>query len=81
MPNQAQANEFRLTRMAIILIGLAALLGFLILNGHGDHLLSLVPLLVLLACPLMHMFMHHGHGHRREGGRPRSSGLDGRVRR
>jgi hypothetical protein len=22
-----------------------------------------LPFLVLLACPLMHMFMHHGHHH------------------
>jgi hypothetical protein len=22
-----------------------------------------LPFLVVLACPLMHLFMHHGHGH------------------
>jgi hypothetical protein len=22
-----------------------------------------LPLIILLACPLMHVFMHHGHGH------------------
>jgi hypothetical protein len=22
-----------------------------------------LPYLILLACPLMHLFMHHGHGH------------------
>jgi hypothetical protein len=48
--------------MPIILIGLAALAAFLILNGHGYHLLSLAPLLIFLACPLMHIFGHHGHG-------------------
>lgn len=78
MPNQAQPTERRGARMGIILIGLAALLAFLILNGHGDHLLSLVPLLVLFAYPLTHMFMHHGHGHRRESGVPHSLRSDGR---
>lgn len=33
------------------------------------HVLGVLPWLILLACPLMHLFMHHGHGHRhREAG-------------
>ncbi|OYY06271.1 MAG: hypothetical protein B7Y67_19150 [Polynucleobacter sp. 35-46-11] len=24
--------------------------------------MATLPFLLLLACPLMHMFMHHGHG-------------------
>jgi hypothetical protein len=77
MPNQAQAPEHRRTlSRPIVITCLAAFVAFLILNGHGDHLLSLVPLLVLLACPLMHMFMHHGHGSH-EGVRPQSGRFDG----
>lgn len=79
MPDHAQASERRRSTMWVGVIGAAALLAFLILNGHGDHLLSLVPLLILLACPLMHMFMHHGHGHHGEGDGPRSVGPDGRA--
>jgi hypothetical protein len=30
---------------------------------HKNHLLALLPYLFLAACPLMHMFMHRGHGH------------------
>ena len=30
---------------------------------HRDHLLALLPYAFLAACPLMHMFMHRGHGH------------------
>ena len=26
------------------------------------HALGALPYLLLLACPLMHLFMHHGHG-------------------
>ena len=40
-----------------------AVLAFLILRDHATHLLSAVPYLLLLACPLMHIFMHGGHGH------------------
>jgi hypothetical protein len=42
---------------------LAIALAFLALE-HRAHLLGLLPFLLLLACPLMHLFMHHGHsGH------------------
>ena len=30
--------------------------------AHKDHLLALLPYAFLAACPLMHMFMHRGHG-------------------
>ena len=28
----------------------------------GAYFLSPMAFLILLACPLMHLFMHHGHG-------------------
>lgn len=34
---------------------------------HRDHVIALLPYAILAACPLMHMFMHRGHGH---GGHP-----------
>ena len=30
---------------------------------HTMHVLGALPYLLLLACPLMHVFMHHGHHH------------------
>ncbi|MRD49341.1 DUF2933 domain-containing protein [Caenimonas koreensis DSM 17982] len=30
---------------------------------HRNHLLALLPYAFLAACPLMHLFMHRGHGH------------------
>ena len=29
---------------------------------HGDHLVALLPFAFILLCPLMHLFMHGGHG-------------------
>lgn len=29
---------------------------------HQAHLLGALPWLILLACPLLHVFMHGGHG-------------------
>jgi hypothetical protein len=42
-----------------------AVIGFLIYTGHSAHLLGFLPYLLILSCPLMHIFMHGGHhGHR-----------------
>lgn len=43
-------------------LGALAVLAFLIATGHRAHLLGALPYLLLLACPLMHVFMHGGHG-------------------
>lgn len=39
-----------------------AFAGLLLFTEHRAHVLGILPFLVLLACPLMHIFMHHGHG-------------------
>jgi hypothetical protein len=36
---------------------------FFLLEEHRAHMLGVLPYLFLLACPLMHVFMHHGHHH------------------
>jgi hypothetical protein len=33
-----------------------------LLTEHTAHVTGALPYLLLLACPLMHLFMHHGHG-------------------
>lgn len=35
---------------------------FYLLSEHQAHFFGVLPWLILLACPLMHLFMHHGHG-------------------
>jgi Protein of unknown function (DUF2933) len=37
-------------------------LGVLLLIQHWVHVPQFLPYLVFLACPLMHLFMHRGHG-------------------
>lgn len=39
----------------------------LLLFDHWQHLAPYLPFLVLLACPLMHVFMHKSHGHSKGG--------------
>ena len=52
-------------RFKIVLIGFLAIAGFFLVTEHRAHLipyLGYLPFLLLLACPLMHVFMHGGHG-------------------
>jgi hypothetical protein len=46
------------TALAVFLaIGL-----FFLVTEHRTHFFGALPYLLLLACPLMHLFMHGGHG-------------------
>lgn len=47
-------------RMATVCLVLAA--GYFLVMRHWQHVLAFAPYLILLACPLMHVFMHGGHG-------------------
>jgi hypothetical protein len=53
---------FGTSRYAIGLIVIGAVAGYFLLTEHRAHLFGALPFLLLLACPLMHLFMHHGHG-------------------
>ncbi|HWA23716.1 MAG TPA: DUF2933 domain-containing protein [Caulobacterales bacterium] len=46
----------------ILMIALIAVIGYYLITEHTAHVLAGLPLLFLLACPLMHLFMHGGHG-------------------
>ena len=45
----------------------AVIVGFYVLREHWGHALGVAPYLLLLACPVMHIFMHGGHGHQHGG--------------
>ena len=42
----------------------AAMALFYLLAEHRAHLFGVLPYLLVLACPLMHRFMHGHHGHK-----------------
>ena len=50
------------TRSGIVLCGFLLIAGFYLLTEHTAHVFGALPFLLLAACPLMHLFMHHGHG-------------------
>jgi len=59
---QHQKESWWRSRTGIALLGFAIVAGFFLLSEHRAHLLGWLPWLLLLACPLLHVFMHGGHG-------------------
>ena len=48
------------SKIALFVIVAAA--AIYLLTGHEAHALVVVPYVLIVACPLMHMLMHRGHG-------------------
>jgi hypothetical protein len=46
-----------------VLVGFLLIAGFLLFTEHRAHVLGALINVPLLICPLMHLFMHGGHGH------------------
>jgi len=44
--------------------GFAVIAALYLWTEHRAHLLGALPYLLLLACPIMHLLMHRGHGGR-----------------
>jgi DUF2933 family protein len=60
-----------------------AIAAFFLWEEHRAHLLGALPYVLLLLCPVIHLFMHRGHGgyagHAAHGGTERHAGDDGRA--
>ena len=59
------AGWFR-SRSGWVFLGFAAIAVFFLWEEHRAHLLGALPYLLLVACPLMHLF-HGGHGGNHDG--------------
>ena len=48
--------------------GALGIIGYFLLTEHLAHVFQFLPFALLLACPFMHLFMHHGQhaGHSNE---------------
>ena len=44
------------------ILAAAILVGGYLVIWHQQHIAGILPFAVLFACPLMHLFMHRGHG-------------------
>ena len=58
--------------MGLALLGFLAIAVFFLFTEHRAHFFGILPYLLLLACPLLHLFMHGKHGGHGGGGGVRS---------
>jgi hypothetical protein len=52
----------------MVLCGFLLVAGFYLLTEHTAHVYGVLSYLLLLSCPLMHLFMHKGHGGNHDSG-------------
>lgn len=57
-----EKQNFWLSPNGIAAIALIGALLYFLLTEHRAHFIYALPYLILLLCPVMHIFMHHGHG-------------------
>ncbi len=55
-------SNFLLSKNGFVLAAFLAVVGYFLWIEHQAHLISVLPWLLLAACPLLHVFMHGGHG-------------------
>ena len=56
------------SRAGLALLGFLLIAGVFLLTEHRAHTLGFLPYGLLLLCPLLHLFMHGGHGGSNHGG-------------
>lgn len=66
----SDARSRQSNRLWIVLCAFLVIAGFFLLTEHRAHLFGLLPYLLLLACPLLHLFLHGGHRSHEAASRP-----------
>ena len=60
-PHQTpETVDGKISRAKWVLLAFIALAAYFLITEHRAHIYQYLPFLLLLACPLMHLF--HGHG-------------------
>lgn len=62
MDHQPTRPSFWKTPFGLVATVVAVVASAYLWVAHKDHVLALLPFAFLAACPLMHIFMHRGHG-------------------
>jgi hypothetical protein len=55
-------RSFLASRAGVVFLVFVTIAGFYLLTEHTAHVFGVLPYLLILACPLMQVFTHRGHG-------------------
>ena len=68
MQQEPQEQAWWRSPVGIVTLGFLGVAGYFLITEHTAHVFGALPWLLIAACPLMHLFMHHGHhgGHDRD---------------
>ncbi|MDO8440741.1 MAG: DUF2933 domain-containing protein [Polaromonas sp.] len=72
-PCSMGSTPFWRSRYGLGLLVFGAVAAYFLLTEHRAHFFGALPFLLILACPLMHVFMHRGHGHSSHHGHAKQS--------
>ncbi len=67
-PQKFSFSQWLWSRSGLTLIASLAIAAFFLITEHTAHFFGFLPYALLLLCPLLHLFMHHGHGDSAPGG-------------
>lgn len=59
----ATKTSFWSSKQGMAALGLIGAASYFLFMEHREHIIEFLPYIILLACPLMHLMMHSGHGH------------------
>ena len=63
-----ESGGFRSPLTTWVFVGFSAAAAYYLVTEHTAHVFNVLPFALVLACPLMHFFMHHGGEHGNTGG-------------
>jgi hypothetical protein len=61
-PQKFSFSQWLWSRTGLTLIAFLAIAAFFLITEHTAHFFGFLPYGLLLLCPLLHLFMHHGYG-------------------
>jgi heme/copper-type cytochrome/quinol oxidase subunit 4 len=62
MKQHSGSNSGRNSATGFALVVFLAIVAFFLITEHRAHLFGILPFILLLLCPLLHLLMHRQHG-------------------